>query len=137
MKANGQMEYYGTLHLQKQRKRNPVLPNRKVAMSAIHTINIEFFSFRSSYLVDVIFKRALGLVIKVDIYLIANCTFNLGMATRYCTQLGVWESPSFIKCTTEAFIIALSQVIIIKCKFESVFYLIIINIIISVLADIS
>lgn len=83
-----------------------------------------------------IFKRALGLVIKVDIYLIANCTFNLGMATRYCTQLGVWESPSFIKCTTEAFIIALSQVIIIKCKFESVFYSIVINIIISVLADI-
>uniref|UniRef100_A0A8W8I3F3 G-protein coupled receptor 133 n=1 Tax=Magallana gigas TaxID=29159 RepID=A0A8W8I3F3_MAGGI len=33
-----------------------------------------------------------------------------GMATRYCTQLGVWESPSFIKCTTEAFIIALSQI---------------------------
>uniref|UniRef100_K1RAR9 G-protein coupled receptors family 2 profile 1 domain-containing protein n=1 Tax=Magallana gigas TaxID=29159 RepID=K1RAR9_MAGGI len=32
-----------------------------------------------------------------------------GMAIRYCTQLGVWESPSLINCTTEAFTSASSE----------------------------
>lgn len=43
------------------------------------------------------------------------------MAIRYCTQLGVWESPSLINCTTEAFTSASSEVMITQCKFESAF----------------
>lgn len=30
--------------------------------------------------------------------------FNVGIATRFCDQRGIWESPNLINCTNEALV---------------------------------